>query len=77
MTALALTTPRSLAAPATRFGRTRTIAAVPEVPQTKIDTLRSQVECGTYTVDPGKIADAIVARLLAGRCSREPSQRAS
>jgi hypothetical protein len=71
MTALALTTPRSLGTPATRFGRTRTIAAVPEAPQTKIDAIRAQLERGTYDVDPGKVADAIVARLLAGRTSRE------
>lgn len=71
MTALALTSPQSLGAPATRFGRTRTIAAVPEAPQTKLDVLRAQVQRGSYEVDPGKVADAIVARLLAGTIARE------
>jgi Anti-sigma-28 factor, FlgM len=73
MTALALTSPRRLGAPATRFGRTRTIAAVPEAPKTNLDVIRAQIERGSYDVDPGKVADAIVARLLAGRSSREPS----
>jgi anti-sigma28 factor (negative regulator of flagellin synthesis) len=45
---------------------------VPETPQAKIDVIRSQLERGTYKVDSGKVADAIVARLLAGSCPREP-----
>ena len=69
MTALALTD--SLRAPATRFGRTRSIAVVPEAPSTKLEVIRAQLERGTYDVDPGKVADAIVARLLAGSSSRE------
>jgi hypothetical protein len=73
MTVLALTSPRSFGAPATRFGRTRTIAAVPEAPKTSLDVIRAQVQRGTYDVDPGKVADAIVARLLAGVSSRERS----
>ncbi len=71
MTALALTPPRGLGAPATRFGRTRTIAAVPEAPPDKLELLRAEIRRGTYTVDSGKVADAIVARLLAGASARE------
>jgi anti-sigma28 factor (negative regulator of flagellin synthesis) len=38
---------------------------------TKMEAIRAQIERETYTVDPGKVADAIVARLLAGRSSRD------
>ena len=38
---------------------------------TKMAELRAQIERDEYTVDPPKVADAIVARLLAGRSSRD------
>ena len=38
---------------------------------TKMESIRTQIERDAYTVDPGKVADAIVARLLAGRSSRD------
>jgi anti-sigma28 factor (negative regulator of flagellin synthesis) len=38
---------------------------------TKMEAIRAEIERETYTVDPGKVAEAIVARLLAGRSSRD------
>jgi anti-sigma28 factor (negative regulator of flagellin synthesis) len=37
----------------------------------KMEAIRTQIERDAYAVDPGKVADAIVARLLAGRSSRD------
>jgi hypothetical protein len=68
MTVLALRQPTILRAPRTRLGRARTIPAMPQEPVTKVAEIRAQVERGAYTVDAGKVADAIVARLKAG-CS--------
>jgi hypothetical protein len=38
---------------------------------TKMEEIRSRIERDAYTVDAEKVADAIVARLLAGRSSRD------
>jgi len=42
---------------------------------TKVEEIRMRLERGTYTVDAAKVADAIVARLLAGRSARESPPR--
>jgi hypothetical protein len=36
-----------------------------------LEDIRAAVQCGTYTVDADKVADAIVERLLVGRAVRE------
>ena len=38
---------------------------------TKMEELRTRIERDQYDVDADKVADAIIARLLAGRSSRE------
>jgi len=38
---------------------------------TKMEELRTRIERDQYDVDAEKVADAIIARLLAGRSSRE------
>ncbi len=38
---------------------------------TKMKEIRSRIECDAYTVDAEKVADAIVARLLAGRSAKD------
>jgi hypothetical protein len=38
---------------------------------TKMDEIRSRIERDAYTVDAEKVADAIVARLLAGRSAKD------
>jgi anti-sigma28 factor (negative regulator of flagellin synthesis) len=38
---------------------------------TKMEEIRTRIERDDYTVDPAKVADAIVARLLAGQSSRD------
>ncbi len=42
---------------------------------TKMEELRSRIERDAYAVDPGKVADAILARLLAGRSAREADKQ--
>jgi anti-sigma28 factor (negative regulator of flagellin synthesis) len=37
----------------------------------KMEEIRSRLERDQYSVDAEKVADAIIARLLAGRSSRE------
>jgi hypothetical protein len=37
----------------------------------KVEDIRTRIERGAYTVDAEKVADAIVARLLAGRSARD------
>ena len=39
----------------------RELAAAPPVDAAKIEALRSQIAAGTYVVDPGKIADRMIA----------------
>ena len=39
----------------------RELAAAPPVDAAKVAALRSQIVAGTYTVDPGKIADRMIA----------------
>ena len=41
---------------------------------TKMEEIRSRIERDAYTVDADKVADAIVARLLAGRSSRDDAK---
>ena len=41
--------------------------ATPEVRQEKVTALQKAVENGDYTVDPGKVADAIAAELGSDR----------
>ena len=41
---------------------------------TKMEEIRSRIERDAYTVDAEKVADAIVARLLAGRSSRDSAK---
>ena len=38
---------------------------------TKMEEIRTRIERDDYPVDPAKVADEIVARLLAGRSSRD------
>jgi anti-sigma28 factor (negative regulator of flagellin synthesis) len=37
----------------------------------KVEDLRERIEAGAYAVDAAKVADAIVARLQAGRSARD------
>jgi flagellar biosynthesis anti-sigma factor FlgM len=53
-----------------RFGRDR-VSSHADSGKTKVDEIRARILSGTYTVDAVKIADAIVARLLAGQSVRE------
>jgi anti-sigma28 factor (negative regulator of flagellin synthesis) len=41
---------------------------------TKMEEIRTRIERDAYTVDAEKVADAIVARLLAGRSSRDSAK---
>ena len=72
MTVLALRHPSAFRASRTRFGRARvrTIPAVPDAPDTKVAQLRALVDRGAYTVDTDQVAEAIVARLIAGRTAK-------
>ena len=59
-----------------RFGRDVHGDRVMTTPMTdsrmsKMEELRSRIERDDYTVDAEKVADAIVARLLAGRSARD------
>ncbi len=77
MTVLALRSPTrdqrrdALESTRSRFGRDRVSSQVPDSGTTKVEEIRARIERGTYTVDAGKVADAIVERLLAGRSVRE------
>ena len=42
---------------------------------TKMEEIRTRLERDDYTVDADKVADAIVARLLAGRSARDADQQ--
>ncbi len=37
----------------------------------KVEEIRALLERGDYAVEPAKVADAIVARLLAGRSAKD------
>lgn len=69
MTVLALRHPSAIRATRTRFGRgrARTLSVVPDAPETKVSQIRALVDLGAYQVDADQVADAIVARLVAGR----------
>ena len=59
-----------------RFGRDVHGDRVITTPMTdsrmsKMEEIRSRIERDDYTVDAEKVADAIVARLLAGRSARD------
>ena len=59
-----------------RFGRDVRGDRVNTTPMTdsrmsKMEEIRSRLERDQYSVDAEKVADAIIARLLAGRSSRE------
>lgn len=59
-----------------RFGRDVHGDRVNTTPMTdsrmsKMEEIRSRLERDQYSVDAEKVADAIIARLLAGRSSRE------
>jgi len=59
-----------------RFGRDVHGDRVTSSPMTdsrmsKMEEIRARLERGAYTVDAEKVADAIVARLLAGRSARD------
>ena len=59
-----------------RFGRDVRGDRVIDTPMTenaksKVEELRERVERGEYAVDAAKVADAIVARLQAGRSARD------
>jgi anti-sigma28 factor (negative regulator of flagellin synthesis) len=43
---------------------------------TKMEELRSRIERDAYAVDPEKVADAILARLQAGRSARDADKQA-
>ena len=42
---------------------------------TKMEELRARIERDAYAVDPEKVADAILARLLAGRSARDADKQ--
>ena len=42
---------------------------------TKMEQIRSRIERDDYAVDPAKVADAILARLQAGRSTRDAEKR--
>jgi anti-sigma28 factor (negative regulator of flagellin synthesis) len=42
---------------------------------TKMEEIRSRLERDDYAVDPAKVADAILARLQAGRSTRDAEKR--
>jgi hypothetical protein len=73
MTVLALPHPTATR----RFGRSGGgHAAVPSTPGSrsgKLEEIRMLLDQDAYDVDPHKVADAIVARLLAGRTVRDGS----
>ena len=79
MTVLALQTPartrrsRVLEPTRSRFGRDvrGDRDSTTMVDRLTLEDIRARVERGTYTVDADKVADAIVARLLAGRAVQE------
>jgi hypothetical protein len=78
MTALALRYPsrgrsiRPLDPTTSRFGRDVRSKQVSESGMTpNLQQLRARIDSGAYDVDAGKVADAIVERLLAGRSVRE------
>ena len=59
-----------------RFGRDVRGDRVITTPMTdsrmsKMEEIRSRIERDAYAVDPAKVADAIIARLLAGRSARD------
>ena len=59
-----------------RFGRDVRGDRVITTPTTdsrmsKMEEIRSRIERDAYTVDPDKVADAILARLLAGRSAKD------
>jgi anti-sigma28 factor (negative regulator of flagellin synthesis) len=41
----------------------------------KMEEIRARLERDDYVVDAGKVADAIVARLLAGRSAKDAADR--
>jgi hypothetical protein len=62
-----------------RFGRDVRGDRVINPPMTdsrmsKMDDLRARIERDDYPVDADKVADAIVARLLAGRSARDAAE---
>jgi hypothetical protein len=78
MTALALRYPsrgrsiRPLEPTTSRFGRdVRGQQAHDSGMNPKIQELRARIQSGAYDVDAGKVADALVERLLAGRSVKE------
>ena len=78
MTALALRYPsrgrsiRPLEPTSSRFGREgRSEQAHEPGMNPQIQELRARIQSGAYDVDAGKVADALVDRLLAGRSVKE------
>jgi hypothetical protein len=78
MTALALRYPsrgrscRPLEPTTSRFGREVRSPQHSDARMTpRMEELRARIERGAYDVDAGKVADAIVERLLDGRSVRE------
>jgi Anti-sigma-28 factor, FlgM len=79
MTALALRYPsrgrsiRPLEPSTSRFGREARSKKAPDsgMSDPKIQELRARIDTGAYDVDAGKVADALVERLLAGRSVKE------
>jgi anti-sigma28 factor (negative regulator of flagellin synthesis) len=45
-----------------------------DTPTSKLEEIRARLERGDYTVDAGKVADAIVERLLAGRSVKDTAR---
>jgi hypothetical protein len=62
--------PDTLESTSSRFGRDRVSSQSPD-PDTNVEKIRASLARGAYTVDAAKVADAIVARLLAGQSVRE------
>ena len=69
-----LALPQAKEATRSRFGRDVPGDRVNST-MTKVEEIRMRLERGTYTIDAAKVAEAIVARLLAGRSARESSPR--
>jgi len=48
-------------APSAAAHAARDMAAAPPVDTARVASLKAQIAAGTYTVDPGRIADAMIA----------------
>ena len=49
----------------------KALEEVPDVNQEKVNEIKNQIENGTYQMDPGRIAGALMNDLLVGQISSE------